>query len=99
MLEFIPLRMLECYFCYECLILMATERFFRYFVALFVCCLWRQCRIKVGAIDATALGPFKKQAHGHGRENEKSLLYFGCDFSGRYTFGKNIKIVATDVIF
>ena len=37
-------------------------------------------RIKVGAIDAAALGPFKKQARGHGRENEKSLLYFGCDF-------------------
>jgi len=38
--------------------------------------------MKLGAIDAAALGPFKKQAHGHRRENEKSLLYFGCDFSG-----------------
>jgi len=51
-----------------------------------------QChRIKVGA----ALSPLKKQAHGQGRESEKSLLYFGCDFSGRYNFGKIIKIVAT----
>jgi len=49
----------------------------------------------VGAIDAAALGPFKKWARGHGRENEKTLLYFGCDFSGWYNFGKIIKIVAT----
>jgi len=48
----------------------------------------------VGAVDAAALGPFKKQAHGHGRENEKSLLYFGCDFSVRYSIGKIIKVVA-----
>ena len=41
-----------------------------------------QCQIKVCAIDAAALRPFKKQAHGHGREIEKSSLYFGCDFSG-----------------
>jgi len=47
----------------------------------------------VGAIDAAALGPFKKQAHGRG--NEKSVLCFGCDFSGWYSFGKIIKIVAT----
>jgi len=31
-----------------------------------------KCRIKVGAIDAAALGPLKKQAHGHGREKEKN---------------------------
>jgi len=30
----------------------------------------RQCRIKVGAVDAAALGPFKKNAHGHRREKE-----------------------------
>jgi len=48
------------------------------------------------AIDAAALDPFKKQAHGHGRE--KSLLCFGCDLSGWYSFGKIIKTVATDVI-
>jgi len=51
--------------------------------------------MKVGAIDAAALGPFKKQAHGHGRENEKSLLYFGRAFSGWRNFGKIIKMVAT----
>ena len=45
--------------------------------------------------DAAALGPFKKQAHGHRRDNKKSLLYFGRDFSGWYSFGKIIKIVAT----
>ena len=54
-----------------------------------------QCWIKVGAIDAAALCPFKKQAHGHGRENEKSLLYFGCGFSVWYNFGKVVKIVTT----
>jgi len=48
----------------------------------------------VGAIDAAALGPFKKYAHGHGRE-KKNLLYFGCDFSGWCNFGKIINIVAT----
>ena len=31
--------------------------------------------IKLGAIGAAALRPFKKSAHGQGRENEKSLLY------------------------
>jgi len=50
-------------------------------------------RIKVGAIDAAALGPFQKQAHDHGQE--KSILYFGCDFSTWYNFGKIVKIVAT----
>jgi len=49
----------------------------------------------VGAIDAAALGPFKKLAHGHGRENEKSLLYFGRNLSGWYNFGNIIKTVAT----
>jgi len=28
-------------------------------------------------------------------EKKKSLLHFGCDFSGWYNFWKNIKIVAT----
>ena len=41
-----------------------------------------QCRIKVGATDAAALGSFKKQTH-------------SCDFSGWYNFGKIIKIVTT----
>jgi len=50
--------------------------------------------MKPGAIDAAALGPFRKQAHGHGRENEKSLLCFDCDFFGLYNFGKIIKVAA-----
>ena len=54
-----------------------------------------QCRMKLGAVDAAASGTFKKQAHGHGRENEKSLLCFGCDFSGWYNCGKIIKTVVT----
>ena len=54
-----------------------------------------QCRIKVGAIDAVALSPFKIWANGHGRENEKNLLYFGCDSPVWYNFGKIIKTVAT----
>jgi len=29
----------------------------------------------VGAIDAAALGPLKKSAHGNGRAKKKSLLY------------------------
>jgi len=49
----------------------------------------------VGAVDAAELGTFKKQAHGHGRDNEESLLYFGCDSSGWHNFGKIIKVVAT----
>ena len=47
-----------------------------------------QRRVKVDrAIDAAALGPFKKQAHGHGREKEKSSL-FGCDFSAVSTISE-----------
>ena len=58
-----------------------------------------QCRIKVGAIDAAALGPFKKQAHGHGRENEKSLLCFGCNFLVGTISRKSFKLLPPDVIF
>ena len=45
-----------------------------------------QCRVKVGAIDTAARGTFKKEAHGLRREDEKSLLYFGCEYSGWYNF-------------
>jgi len=60
----------------------------------------RQCPINAGAIDAAALGPFAKQAHGlHGRENEKSLLCFGCDFSAVGTIsGKSLQLFPPDVI-
>ena len=55
----------------------------------------RQCRIKAGAtaIDAAALRPFKKIRPK--ATDQKSLLYFGCDFSRWYTFEKIIKTVAT----
>jgi len=60
----------------------------------------------VGAVDAAALGPVEKYAHGHGPENEKSLLNFGCDFSGWYNFvpfrligTKSLKLLPLDVIF
>jgi len=53
----------------------------------------------VGDIGAAALGAFKKQARGHGRENEKSLLYFRCDFSGGTNSGKLLKLLPPDVIF
>jgi len=54
----------------------------------------------VGASDAAALRPFKKQAHGHRRDNEKNyLLYFGRDFSGWYNFGKSLKLLPPDVVF
>jgi len=58
-----------------------------------------KCRIKVGAIDAAALGPLKKQAHGHGREKEKKLLYFGCDSLVGTISGKSLKLLTPDVIF
>ena len=48
-----------------------------------------QCRIKVGAIDSTALGPLKKQAHSHGREIVESLLDFGCEFLCLVQFREN----------
>jgi len=56
-------------------------------------------RIKLGAIDAAALRPFKKQARGHARENEKNVLYFGCDFSGCTISGKSLKLLPPDVTF
>ena len=49
------------------------------------------------ATHAAALDQFKKQAHGHGRENEKSLLYFGYEFFSLWLvqFREIIKTVAT----
>ena len=47
-------------------------------------------------VDAAALGPFKKQAYGHRRENDKrSSLSVVISQRGSYNFGKIIKIVAT----
>jgi len=59
-----------------------------------------QYRMKVGAIDAAAFGPFKKQAHGHGRENEKSLLHILVAISLAGTIsGKSLKLLPPDVVF
>jgi len=56
---------------------------------------WIQCRIKVGAIDATALGSPTQEIGPWTRK--RSLLCFGCDFSGWYNFGKIIKLLPPDV--
>jgi len=54
----------------------------------------------VGAIDAAALGPFKKWAHGHGPENEKSLIYFLVAISEDGTISvKSLILLPKDVIF
>ena len=54
----------------------------------------------MGAIGAAALGPLKKQARGHGRENEKSLLYILVVISMVGTIsGKSFKLLPPDVIF
>ena len=56
--------------------------------------------MKVGAIDAAAFGPFRKQAHGHGRENEKSLLHILVAISLAGTIsGKSLKLLPPDVVF
>ena len=54
-----------------------------------------QCRIKVGAIDAAALGPLKKSVTATDEKMRKVISIFSCDFSGWYNFGKINKIVAT----
>ena len=53
-----------------------------------------QCRIKVGAVDAAALGPFKNRPTATD-EKYKSSPYFGCDFCDWYNFAKIVKTVAT----
>jgi len=54
----------------------------------------------VGAIDAAALGPFKKWAHGHGPENDKSFLYILVVISDDGTIsGKSLILMPPDVIF
>jgi len=53
-----------------------------------------------GAVDTVALGPFKKQSHGHGRENEISLLYILVVTSLVGTISrKSLKLLPPDVIF
>jgi len=53
----------------------------------------------VGAVDAAAFGPFKKQAHGHGRE-KKSLLDIFVMISLVGTIsGELLKFLPPDVMF
>jgi len=57
-----------------------------------------QCRIKLmGATDAAALGPFKKKAHGHGRERKISILVV-ISLVGTI-LGKSLKLLPPDGIF
>jgi len=57
-------------------------------------------RSKLGAIDAAALRPFNKQAHGHARENEKSLLYISVVISLVGIISeKLLKSLPPDVVF
>jgi len=56
-----------------------------------------QCGIKVGAIDAAALRPFRKYIRSKAtREKTRDVFFcFGCDFCGWYIFRKIITTVAT----
>jgi len=58
----------------------------------------KQCRIKVGAVDAAALDPFKKLAHGHGREKEAFSILVVISLLGTVS-GKSLKLLPPDVIF
>jgi len=57
-----------------------------------------QCRIKVGAVDAAALGSFNKQTHGHGREKEVFSILVVISLFGTIST-KIIKIVASKCHF
>jgi len=46
-------------------------------------------------MGAATLGPYSRNRPTATDEKKKSLLYFGCDFCGWYSFRKIIKIVAT----
>jgi len=58
-----------------------------------------QCRINAGAADAAALGPFKKQAHGHGRENRQIFSVLVVISLVGTISGKSLKLLPPDVIF
>jgi len=53
----------------------------------------------VDAVDAAALGPFKKQATITDEKTKKSLLHFGCDSFGWYNFGISLKLLPPDATF
>jgi len=51
-----------------------------------------QFQIKVGATDVAAVRPIPPRNRPTSTvKKKKSLLYFGCNFSGWYNFGKIIK--------
>jgi len=53
----------------------------------------------VVAIDAAALGPFEKKAHGRGREKEESFsILVVISLVGTF-WGKSLKLLPPDVIF
>jgi len=52
----------------------------------------------VGAIDAAALSPFKKSAHGHGREKEVLSILVVISLVDTIS-GKSLKLLPPDVIF
>jgi len=52
----------------------------------------------MGAIDAAALGQFKKQAHGRGREKEVLSILVVISLVDT-TSGKSLKLLPPDVIF
>jgi len=57
---------------------------------------WPQCRIAAGAIDAAALGPFEKQAHGHRREVFSILVVISLVGT---VSEKSLKLLPPDVTF
>jgi len=60
-----------------------------------------QCRIKLGTVDAAALGSFKKQApHGHGHEKTRKVFCVLVVISLVVAIsGKSLKLLPPDVIF
>jgi len=56
--------------------------------------------MKVGAIDAVALGPFKKQVHDHGREKKRNFFSVLVTISLVGTIAeKSLKVLLPDVVF
>ena len=59
-----------------------------------------QCRMKLGAIDAGALGPFEKQAHARPWTSKREVFSILVVISRLGTIsGKSLKLLPPDVIF
>jgi len=56
------------------------------------------CRTKLGAVDAAALRPFNKHAHGHRREKEVFSILVVISLVGTIS-GKSLQLLPEDVIF